>query len=341
MATIRRLGIPLRHFRSEPNCHVQRYRSGKLRGSGRGLSFWFAPFWTSITELPCDDRDLPFLFHGRSRDFQDITVQGTLTYRISRPDDLAERIDFSVELSSGVYTKNPLAQIADLLTQLAQQLVGDYLNETPVRQLLTEAVDEIRQRIRKGMESDPNLKELGLEVISVRITDISPTSDLEKALQAPVREGIQQESDEAVFQRRALAVEKERAIAENELQNRIELARREEELIEQEGQNNRQQQLEAAEVMRIESEAISNRDRLKAETKANGIRLIEEAQVESERNRMAIYEKTPVSVLYGLAAREMAGKLERIDHLNLGEPGLAPLLGTLLQSSIKNMEGAE
>ena len=32
-----------------------------------------------------------------------------------------------------------------------------------------------------------------------------------------MREAIQQESDEAVFQRRALAVEKERAIAENEL----------------------------------------------------------------------------------------------------------------------------
>ena len=39
-------------------------------------------------------------------------------------------------------------------------------------------------------------------------------------------------ADEAIFQRRALAVEKERAIQENELQNRIELARRQSEFAE-------------------------------------------------------------------------------------------------------------
>ena len=341
MATIRRLGLPLRHFRSEPNRQVQVYRRGNKKRSGRGLSFWFAPYWTSITEIPCDDRDLPFLFHGRSRDFQDVTLQGTLTFRIARPDDLAERIDFSIDLNSGTYIKTPLEQIADLLTQLAQQLVGDYLNETPIRQLLNEAVDEVRKRLRQGMESDPNLKELGLDVISVRITDISPTSDLEKALQAPMREAIQQESDEAVFQRRALAVEKERAISENEMQNRIELARREQELIEQEGQNKRQQETEAAEVYRIESEARASRDRLKAETNAAGIRVVEDARVESERKRMAIYEKTPTPVLFGLAARELAGKLERIEHLNLGDPSLAPLLGSLLQTGIRNLESKE
>ena len=40
-------------------------------------------------------------------------------------------------------------------------------------------------------------------------------------------------ADEAAFARRAMAVEKERAIQENELQNRIELAKKEEGLIEQ------------------------------------------------------------------------------------------------------------
>ena len=69
------------------------------------------------------------------------------------------------------------------------------------------------------------------------VGDISPTAELDKALQAPTNESIQQAADEAVFQRRALAVEKERAISENELQNRIELARREADLITQQGGN--------------------------------------------------------------------------------------------------------
>jgi len=51
---------------------------------------------------------------------------------------------------------------------------------------------------------------------------------MEKAMEAPIRECIQQEADEAAFARRALAVEKERAIKENELKNQIELAKRDE-----------------------------------------------------------------------------------------------------------------
>lgn len=50
--------------------------------------------------------------------------------------------------------------------------------------------------------------------------------DVEKALGTPAREQLQQDADRATYERRALAVECERAIAENELQNKIELARR-------------------------------------------------------------------------------------------------------------------
>ncbi|MCL2778241.1 MAG: hypothetical protein FWD73_09570 [Polyangiaceae bacterium] len=57
---------------------------------------------------------------------------------------------------------------------------------------------------------------------------IRPKSEMEKAMEAPIRECIQQEADEAAFARRALAVEKERAIKENELKNQIELAKRDE-----------------------------------------------------------------------------------------------------------------
>ena len=73
--------------------------------------------------------------------------------------------------------------------------------------------------------------------MSVRVSSIKPTADLEKALETKTREKIQQEADEAMFERRALAVQKERAIAENELQNQIELSIREEQLIKQQGQN--------------------------------------------------------------------------------------------------------
>ncbi|TGS34765.1 band 7 protein, partial [bacterium M00.F.Ca.ET.180.01.1.1] len=107
---------------------------------------------------------------------------------------------------------------------------------------------------------------------AVRLTNLTPTSELERALQTPTFEALQQKADEATFQRRALAVEKERAIAENELANKTELARREKLLIAEEAENARNRAAGAAEAQQIEAGAEAER-----------IRAIEGAKVEAER----------------------------------------------------------
>ena len=79
MAAILKLSV-VRHLRSGPNSHILHHSRGRKMHSGRGLAFWFVPLSASIAEIPCDDRDQPFLFHGRTSDFQDVTAQGTITY---------------------------------------------------------------------------------------------------------------------------------------------------------------------------------------------------------------------------------------------------------------------
>lgn len=338
MAEVTKL-LFVRHLRSEPSSHVMLFRSGRLRLSGRGQAFWFVPLSASLAEVPCDDRELPFLFHGRSADFQDVTTQGVITFRVSDPETLASRVDFSIDVGKGHYLKAPLDQLSGLLTQLAQQLAWDYLAHTPVREILGEGVDEVRSRIRDGLVGDEDIAGMGLEIVAVRVSAIAPTSDLEKALQTPMREQIQQEADEATFRRRAMAVEKERAIAENELQNRIELSRREEKLIDQEGLNEQRRAREAAEAGRIEAEAEADRNRLNAETKAGAIRVVETARVEAEREKMEIYRDLPSSVMVGLAAQELASKLKRIDHLNVSPDLLGPMLTDLMTAGTRKLEG--
>src|SRR5689334_10367853 len=117
----------IRHFRSEPTAAVLRYRRGELVAEGPGLAFWFTPVSTQAAEVPLDDQELPFLFHARSADFQQLTVQGVITYRFVEPRRTAERIDFTVDLRSGRWTEAPLEQITGQLTQLAQQFVIDEL----------------------------------------------------------------------------------------------------------------------------------------------------------------------------------------------------------------------
>jgi regulator of protease activity HflC (stomatin/prohibitin superfamily) len=325
MATITPFPL-VRHLRSEPTYHVLRYRRGRLVADGRGLAFWFRPIHSAIAEVPVDDRELPFLFRVRSADFQELVVQGVITFRVADPAALAQRIDFTLDLVTGRWAQAPLEQVAGLLSQLAQQFVVDDLVRLDVRTVLAAGVAPIRDRIAAGLAEEPALTDLGIEVVAVRVADVAPSSELEKALRQPTREAIQQEADEATFARRALAVESERAIAENELQNRIELARREEQLVARNGANERLRATEQAAAERIEAEAADERARLTARRTADEIDLVEGARLRAERERAEIESAVPPEVLLALALKELAGRLPDVEHLSLTPDLLTPLI---------------
>ena len=139
----------------------------------------------------------------------------------------------------------------------------------------------IRDEIAAGLVAAPGLVELGLEIVATRVASVKPSAEVEKALELPARERIQQEADEATFARRALAVEKERAIAENELHSQIELARREELLIAQRGQNEKKRVTDAAH-QALEVEATARNVRI-AEARRTPLR-----RASGERERMEI-----------------------------------------------------
>ena len=100
MAQISNYGF-FAQLRSDASNHVIRYRGGRIRQSGRGLVFWFRPETASIAELPMDDRETTLFVNGRSKDFQQVAVQGMLTWHVVEPELLASRVDFSIALGTG------------------------------------------------------------------------------------------------------------------------------------------------------------------------------------------------------------------------------------------------
>ncbi|RPF36955.1 SPFH domain-containing protein [Streptomyces sp. TLI_185] len=251
----RRLGW--RHLRGAPTAHIRHHRAGKLLHDGPGLSFWFRALTAALSEVPVDDRELAMTFHARTSDFQDVAVQATVTYRISDPGLAAARLDFSVDPDSGVWRGAPLEQLGTLLTETAQQHALDVLARTSLSSALVDGVAAVRERVAAGLGAEPRLPATGIEVVAVRVVALRPEPEVERALRTPAREQIQQEADRATYERRAVAVERERAIAENELASQIELARREEQLVEQRGTNARREAEEhaAADAVRAEAEA--------------------------------------------------------------------------------------
>jgi hypothetical protein len=226
-----------------------------------------------------------------------------------------------------------LEKLGLMLTQLAQQRAHSYVQDAALRDLVVRGHDAVRAAIEDGLRRAPLLADLGLELVAVHVVSVKPAAEVERALEAPMRERIQEEADEATFRRRAQAVDKERAIQENEMQNQIELARREQQLIDQRGQNARREATEKAETERIGSEAQAERTRIAADAQAAGIRAVEGARMTLERERVDVYRTMSPAVLAALAAQELAGKLQRIEHLNITPDLLGPILSNFLDGS--------
>ncbi len=318
MAEITRF-FSYRHLRSEASSHVLTFRRGKRVRSGRGLAFWFRPDRTSIMEIPADDRDTDFVFQARSRDYQIVTVQGTITWRPAEPEALAARVDFTIDLKTGRLRTDPLDRIASLLIGLAQYQAARYVEHRDVHDLLGEGAAPVQDGIAAALAADGQLREMGLAVVTVRVAGLSPSAELARALEAPTFERAQGTADEASFTRRAMAVEKERAIAENELSTKVELSRRQAALIAQEDENARKV-----------AEAKAQAGRIAADAEAARIRVVENARNQAEGERLALLQGVEPAVLQVLTLRAFAEKLTRIDTLNV-TPDLTAALGGMLR----------
>jgi regulator of protease activity HflC (stomatin/prohibitin superfamily) len=325
--------LHLRHLRGTSTSWVRHYAKGKVKREGVGQSFWYRPLTAVLSEVPVDDRELPLLFHARTSDFADVTVQATVSYRIADPQRAASRLDFSIDANQGTWRAQPLDQIATLLAELAQQPALDLLARMPLTEALTAGTAPLRTALATALSTDERLAETGVGVVGARVVAIRPEPELERALQTPTREAVQQDADRATYERRAVAVERERAIAENELQSKIELARREEQLVAQHGANARREAEEQAAAGQIAAEAMARRTLTLAEGEASATRARGEAEAAAESAHLAARRDLPDQVLWTEALRELSGRLPDIDSLVLTPDLLTPLLARLGASS--------
>jgi regulator of protease activity HflC (stomatin/prohibitin superfamily) len=319
-----------RHFRGAPTRHVHHQVRGEVRHSGTGLSFWYRPLTTVLSEVPVDDRDLPVLFHARTSEFQDVSVQVTLTYRFADPVLAAGRLDFGVDPDSGRASTAGIEQVTQVVTELAQGHAIGVLASLSLTEALTTGITAVRDAVVAGLTVEPRLAATGIEVLGVRVLAIRPERDVERALQTPAREQVQAEADRATYERRALAVDRERAIAENELANKIELAGREEQLVVQQGANARRSAEEQAAADAVRATAEADRVRLQAGAEAARIREVGEAEAARQQQAMAAYAGVDQQVLMTLALRDLAEHLPAIGSVTVTPDLLTGVLGRLL-----------
>lgn len=273
----------IRYFKGEPNNYVIRYKSGQVTQHGEGLDFFYLPYNTSIAVVSTVSQDAPFIFNESTANFQEVAIQGQITYRFEAPLESAKYLDFTIDPKAGRYRSKDPDKLNQRVINAVQAHTRKGISGLSLEHALTR-VKELSNHVLASVREETSLKKLGVVVESLYFTAITPTPEMQKALEAEYRESLQGNADRAIYERRAAAVEEERKIKQREMDTDIELEERRRDLVNMQAENS----LKLAE----------------AEAKADEMKLVP-------------YGNLAPQALVGLALKEFAGNANKIGNLSI------------------------
>jgi regulator of protease activity HflC (stomatin/prohibitin superfamily) len=228
------------YHKGDPTDYVMAYRNGQVARAGTGIGFLFWAPTTSIVSVPTSSQDAPFILNETTSNFQTITVQGQLTYRIVDPQRTAASLNFTLVPGKRSYRSTDPEKLPQRLVNALQAHLRPELGTLSLEEALRLAAS-LAANVLARLRADPAVAALGVECLSLFFNAVKPTPEMAKALEAEYREGLQRRADQAIYARRAAAVEQERQIKQNELNTQVLLEEKRRELVDLEGANNNKQ----------------------------------------------------------------------------------------------------
>ena len=328
-------------IRTQPTTHLFQYRGGRLVRQGPGLSFFYFAPTTALVAVPVGSRDCPFMFENATADFQAVTVQGQLTYRIADPARAAGLLNYALRPNGKGYESDDPEKLPERVNAVARVLIQKSLRRLELRAALL-AADQVALETARAFAAHPEIVALGVELLGLSIVAIKPTVETGRALEAGAREAMLRAADDAVFERRNAAVDGERRIRENELSTEV--------AVEQKKRQIRETQLEAEASLRRKRHALEQADMTASialeedrkgyiERKAANTRTLAEADAHRVEAVVAAFRGADPRLVQVLAASGMepgqliahafggiAERAERIGELNVSPELLHSLI---------------
>ncbi|MFH1023349.1 MAG: SPFH domain-containing protein [Planctomycetota bacterium] len=212
--------LGIKFIKAQPNTYFLQYRKGKIVREGAGISFFCYAPTSSLVAVPMASVDVPFIFNEVTSDFQDITVQGQVAYRVKEPKVLAQVMNFTLAPNNRDHVSDDPTKLPQRVINQVQVLMRAELQNLAMIQAL-QSSDNLVKRVRQNLVGSELVSQLGIEVLALSVLAIKPNQETARALEAKVHEQLLLEADEAIYKRRNSAVEQERAIKENELNTEI------------------------------------------------------------------------------------------------------------------------
>ena len=321
----------LRYAKTSPSTYVIQYRNGQPVREGTGLAFFYFAPNASLVSVPLDSVDVPFMFNEVSSDFQEVTVQGQVTYRVADPKLLASLMNFTLK-PNGEYVSEDPTRLPQRVVNAVQVQLRSVLSGRSLHELLR-GWEQMVQSVRDGLRRPDGLASLGLELVNLAVLAVRPNPETARALESTVREQILKQADDAMYLRRNSAIEQERAVKENELNTEI--------AIETKKRQIRETQLEAERAalerrQQIQDQEMAGRIALEDKNKALTDLRVENARKEAEAKAYAVGSvmkavqgvdpkvlqaltvgNADPSALIAMAFQGLAENAERIGELNI------------------------
>ena len=333
----------IRFIKTQPTTHLMQFRRGRLVREGAGLAMFYYSPTSTLVAVPVGSQDCGFMLELVTADFQAVTVQGQLTYRVSAPQRTAALMDFSLAADGQAYLSEDPQRLRERVVMQAQVIVQQAVQALPLKDAL-KASASIARDVQRQLAGQAEIEALGLEILGVSVGAVRPTPDIARALEAEAREANLKAADEAIYQRRMSAVQNERAIRQNELDTEV--------AVEEKRREIQASRMEAkAALLRRENELrneqmgadieLENQRKSLVAGQADNARALAEAEAHRVRSVMAALQATDPRIVQALASSGMqpgqliaqafsgiAEKAERIGQLNVSPELLQTLMGS-------------
>lgn len=331
----------IRFVKVEPTDFVLQYRGGKVVREGAGLSFFHYAPASSLVRVPLASADVPFMFEEVTADFQKVTVQGQLTYRVADPKALSRLMNFTLAANGRDYSSEDPQKLPQRLINHVQVLASATLKAMLLRAVLVGA-DLLVAAVRQGLAEAEAIRAMGIEVLGFSVLAVKPTPETARALEAEAREQILQQADNAVYLRRNAAVEQERAIKENELNTEIAIENKKRQIREtqmdaEKAVQQKERELREAEMATRVALEDKNREllaistanaRAEADARAYGLAAVIQALAQTDPKVLQALTSARMDAgqLVAMAFRELAENAGKIGELNVSPDLLRELL---------------
>ena len=313
--------------------HVVQIRAGRTIRSGVGQSFWLRAGRCALAEVSTANRAHSFLVQVPSADQQNVSAQVAITYRIEDAEAAASHYDFDLYPRDANNEAQGLWQIDETVTRIAHSALDSSIGAMPLSDAISGSLERVGSVLAQAFAADEQLRATGVAVVDVLLMSLRPDEGVESSLRAPLLEQLQAEADRALYERRALAVERESQISENEMQSKLDLARKRADLVDQEGHNARREAEEKAAADAIAVEAESRRIVEKAKAFETDWNTAGRARTANDAAYIQAVAEAGPEVARALALKELAGHMPSFGNITITADVLSDLVSAFTGSA--------